>query len=80
MGIIRGKIEADRELHPRFIIHGESKFRRCFCGCDRWYDPETGQELECVTFEEAFKEMKSCRIENPLTTKPENEGGANEAE
>lgn len=57
MGIIRGKIEAPRELRPRMVYVGDCP---AYQGEDgKWYDKKTHQELEVLTLEEAYERSKN---------------------
>lgn len=50
--MIKGKLEADREISPRFAMVGESKFVREGNG---WIVPnEPNAKIEIVSLDEAF--------------------------
>lgn len=58
MGIIRGKIESDRECYSGKVTIGDPTFFECECG--KWFDKETGKECIVMTFDEAF-ELENCK-------------------
>lgn len=60
MGMLRGKFESDREIVPREVIVGKPSFRMCKCGCKRWYDVKTGEEVkvEIKSFGELLNKTK----------------------
>lgn len=60
MSFIRGKIESPRELQPKTITSGELLAQECSCGCGRWFDNVTGEELLVQTLEEIMQ------IDKPL--------------
>lgn len=62
MGFIRGKIEADREVVQRHITVGNPAFRKCHCGCERYYDVKTGAEV-MVTVTTLGDELNRCFVQ-----------------
>lgn len=65
MGIIRGKIESDREIVPKEITVGDSPWLKCSCGCEKWFDKKTGKEIEVMiqSFDEFLNNKPLCKIE-----------------
>jgi len=62
MGIIRGKIETDREVVQKKITIGDSSFYECEC-CGKWFDKKTNKECRVTTMGELLKEMKAVSCE-----------------
>lgn len=62
MGIIRGKIEAPRELRPKYHTSGDCPAYRDDNG--NWYDKKTGEKLTVTTLEEAFEQLKPATDES----------------
>lgn len=68
MSIIRGKIESPREIVQKSItIGGPTPFQRCTCGCEKWFNIETGEEIKSMTLDEFLEQEKISTI---LCTKP----------
>lgn len=79
MSFIRGKIESPREIVQTHItVGGPSPFAQCDCGCEKWFDKETGAECRVTTLDELFKEVK---LDNRLCgANPTPEANQNERE
>jgi hypothetical protein len=57
MAMIRGLIESERELRPRYHVVGETTFYQREDGT--WFDTVTGKELTVTTFGELFDELSN---------------------
>lgn len=65
MSMIKGKLEASREISPRFSIVGESKFVR---KGDDWIVPsEPGSKVSVVSLDEAFFDVSKEHDKTPNT-------------